>query len=107
MDLAGQSTARPAHVLRSVPRNTGTMLVHADDGGIDHLHSRIVSGGQNIHNPVPDASPPPADEAIVTGCMGSIETREITPRRPRPQDPEDAIEDTPIVYTGNAARFVR
>ncbi len=26
---------------------------------------------------------------------------------PRPQDPEDAIEDTPVVHAGNAARFVR
>ena len=29
------------------------------------------------------------------------------PRRPRPQDPEDAIEDTPVVHAGNAARLVR
>ena len=37
------------------------MLVHVDDGGIDHLHRRIVSHRQRIHDLIPDASPPPAN----------------------------------------------
>jgi hypothetical protein len=41
------------------------MLVNADDGRIDHLHARIVSERQAIHDAVPDARPAPANEAIV------------------------------------------
>ena len=33
--------------------------------------------------------------------------RQIAPRCARPQDPEDTIEDTPVVYAGDAAWFVR
>jgi hypothetical protein len=33
-----------------------TLLVDAHDGGIDHLHRRIITGGQRIHDPVPDAT---------------------------------------------------
>jgi hypothetical protein len=42
------------------------MLVHAHNGGIDHLHRRVMTGGQRIHDLVPYASPPPTNEAIVT-----------------------------------------
>jgi hypothetical protein len=38
------------------------VLVHAHDGGIDHLHRRVVTGSQRIHDLVPDASPPPPNE---------------------------------------------
>ena len=83
------------------------MLVHADDRRIDHLHGRIMSGGQRLHDPVPDASPPPANEPIVASRTGSVAFRQIAPWRARPQDPEDAVEDTPVVHAGNAARLVR
>jgi hypothetical protein len=39
-----------------VVRDTGSMLVHAQDRGIDHLHRRIMTGGQRIYDLVPDAS---------------------------------------------------
>jgi hypothetical protein len=45
-------------------------------------------------------------EKHVAGA-GHINFRQVPPRRPRPQDPEDAIEDTPVVHAGNAARLVR
>ena len=41
--------------------------MHADDGGVDHLHGRVVRTSQRIHNLAPDARPPPPDEAIVAG----------------------------------------
>jgi len=49
------------------------MLVDAHDGGIDHLHRRVMTGGQRIHDPVPYASPPPANEAIIASCAGTID----------------------------------
>jgi hypothetical protein len=70
--LAGKSAARTAHMLLFVIRDAGPVLVHAHDRCIDHLHRRIMSGSQRIHNPVPDAGPPPANEAIVASRMGTV-----------------------------------
>jgi hypothetical protein len=65
VDFAGQSAARAAHVLLAIFRDARSMLVHADNRCIDHLHVRIVSRRQAIHNPIPDASPSPENEAVV------------------------------------------
>jgi len=46
------------------------MLVEAHDGRIDHLHRRFMIGGQRIDDLIPDASLPPAHEAIVTSGAG-------------------------------------
>jgi hypothetical protein len=35
-----------------VVRDAGSVLVHAHDRRIDHLHLRIMTGGQRIHDPV-------------------------------------------------------
>ena len=48
MDLAGQPATRPANMLAAVIGDAGTMLVHADDRRIDHLHRSIVNGSQRI-----------------------------------------------------------
>jgi hypothetical protein len=65
VNLAGQTPSRATHILLIVVRDAGSVLVHAHDGGIDHLHGRVVTGGQCIHDPVPDASLPPTDKAII------------------------------------------
>jgi hypothetical protein len=43
LDLASQPTTRATNMLVSVIGDAGSMLVHADDGRIDHLHRRIMS----------------------------------------------------------------
>jgi len=48
------------------------MLVYPNNRGVDHLHGRIVSDCQRVHDLVPDACLPPADEAIVAGGMRSV-----------------------------------
>jgi hypothetical protein len=53
------------HVLVVIVRNAGSVLMHAHDGCIDHLHRRVMTGGQRIHDPIPDASLPPTNEAVV------------------------------------------
>ena len=40
--------------------------MHADNGGVDHLHNRIMGGGKCIYDTVPDAGPPPTNEVVVT-----------------------------------------
>ena len=38
--LAGQPAAGSSHRLSSVPDNASTMLMHADNRSVDHLHER-------------------------------------------------------------------
>jgi hypothetical protein len=40
--LAGQPATRATHMLAAVVGNAGPMLMHADDGLIDHLYCRII-----------------------------------------------------------------
>jgi hypothetical protein len=70
---------RERPILVIVVRDTRSVLVHAHDGGIDHLHRRIMTGGQRIHDSVPDASPPPPHEAIVTSGAGTIGLGQVAP----------------------------
>ncbi len=79
VNLAGKPASRPAHIFFSVPRDTGSVLVHTHDGGIDHLHRRVMAGGQRIHDAVPDASLPPTNEAIIASGAGTIGLRQIAP----------------------------
>jgi hypothetical protein len=59
------------------------------------------------HDACPDPRSPPTKEPILAGSAGTIDVWKIAPRRTRPQYPEDAIENTPIIHAGNAARLVR
>ena len=68
--LARQAPSRATHVLVIVVRDTGSVLVHAHDGGIDHQHRRVVTGSQRIQDLIPDASPPPPNETIVQVVRG-------------------------------------
>src|SRR5450631_11326 len=106
VNLAGQAASRAAHVLVSVVGHACPELVHKVDGRINHLHRRVMTGSRRIHDPVPDASPPPPDEAIVTGGAGTVGFREVAPWRTRAQNPKDAIEHATVIYPPNAARLV-
>jgi hypothetical protein len=79
MNLAGQPTTRATQMLAPVIGDAGTVLVHADDGRIDHLHRCIVNGSQRIHDLIPNASPPPANEAIIASRRGTIAVWQIAP----------------------------
>jgi hypothetical protein len=46
--------------------------MHAHDGGINHLHRRVMTGSQRFHDLVPDASLPPTNEAIIASGAGTI-----------------------------------
>ena len=81
VNLAGEASSRATHSLVIVVRDTRSVLVHAHDGGIDHLHRRVMTGGQRIHDLVPHASPPPTNEAIVTSGAGTIGLWQVAPWR--------------------------
>jgi len=65
MNLAGQPASRPSHGLFSVPSDARTVLMHADNRGVDHLHGGVMSAGECAHDLGPDARSSPANEAIV------------------------------------------
>src|SRR5437868_10442552 len=91
VNLAGQASSRPAHILVIVVRDAGSVLVHADDGGIDHLYRRVMTGSKRIHDLVRDAWLPPPNEAIVTSGAGTTALWQVAPWRTRAQNPKDAI----------------
>ena len=80
--------------------------MHANNGGVDHLDSRNMGSRECVYNTAPDTGPPPANKAVVASSVGAKPLREIAPRCPRSQDPEDAIEHTTVVYPRNATRLV-
>jgi hypothetical protein len=55
------------------------VLMHAHNGGINHLHRRVMTGSQRFHDLVPDASPPPTNEAIIASGAGTIGLWQIAP----------------------------
>lgn len=107
MDLTGQTAPRSADILVSIVRGTGPVLMHADDGGVDHLNHGVVSGGHRLHDLVPDPCQSPAHETVITGCAGTIAFRQISPRCTRAQYPKDAVRNPSIIHTPDTPWFVR
>src|SRR5215470_10121345 len=103
MDFARQAAARPSHRLALIPCDAGSMLMDADNGGVDHLDSGIMGSGKCVYDAAPDTSPPPADEPVVASGVWAKRHRQITPRCSRSQGPEDAIR-TPRSFTRGTPR---
>ena len=40
------------------------MLMHADNGGVDHLDSGIVGSGKRAYDAAPDTGPTPPNERL-------------------------------------------
>ena len=57
VNLGRQPASRSTYMLLGIARDAGSVLMHTDNGRIDHLHRRIMSCGQCLHNLVPDAGP--------------------------------------------------
>jgi len=83
------------------------MLLDADNGSVDHLHSSVVRSGQGVYDTASYAGPPPANEAIVAGGVWAEVDWKVAPRRSRSQDPKDAIENTAVIDPRHATRLVR
>jgi hypothetical protein len=81
--------------------------MHADNGGVDHLDSRIMSSGECIYDTAPYTGPSPTNEAVVACGVGTECIRQIAPGRSRSQDPENAVENTAVIHSRDATRLVR
>src|SRR5882672_8096643 len=102
MNLAGQPAPRSAHRLTFVSGDAGTVLMHADNGRVYHLHRGVMSPGECTHDLGPDACSSPANEAIVAGRVRTEVDWQVAPRCSRSQDPEDAIENTTVIHPWHA-----
>jgi hypothetical protein len=79
MDFARQAAAGPSHRLALVPCDAGSMLMHADNGSVDHLDSGIMGVGKRFYDAAPNTGPPPPDEAVVASGIQAKRRRQITP----------------------------
>ena len=75
----------------------GGVLMHPDRRGGDHLDIAVVSSGDALQKPIPDAGFAPAVEAVRAGGVRAIARRNVRPGRARPKPPEDAVEDLPVI----------
>jgi len=57
------------------------MLMHADDGGVDHLDRGIMGSGKRFYDSVPNTGPPPPNEAVVASGVWAKRSWQITPGR--------------------------
>src|SRR5262245_24395592 len=81
MDFARQAAAGPSHQLAMVSSDAGSMLMHADNGGVDHLDSSIMRSGKRFYDAAPNTGPPPPDEAVVASGVWAKRRWQITPGR--------------------------
>ncbi len=72
--------------------------MHADSRGVDHLDSGIMASRKCVYDAAPETSLPPAYEAVVACGVRTKRLGQITPGCSGAQDPENAIEDTPVVH---------
>jgi len=64
---------------------------------VDHLDLAVMGLGDCVHQFVPDAGLAPTIEAIVSAGVRPVALRQIPPRRSRPEYPENAVHDPPVV----------
>jgi hypothetical protein len=74
--------------------------------GVDHLHSGIMSSGECVYDPAPNAGPPPANETVIASGVGTERIRQIAPWCSGSKDPENAVENTTVVHPRNSTRLV-
>jgi hypothetical protein len=64
---------------------------------VDHQPLKVGIVNQLLQQPLPDALIPPADEPPVRVAPTAVTPRQASPRHARPQDPENRIDELPVV----------
>jgi hypothetical protein len=89
------------------------MLMGADDGAIDEVQLPIeLAGGiglpcERVKQALEDAGSLPAVEATGDGAPGAIALGQIPPGRPGAQDPQETVQDAPMIDRWpTSARFL-
>ena len=78
----------------------------ANGSAVDHLDAAIVSGGNSVHHPVPDARLSPSHETVVAGGARAIAFGKVAPRSAGSKHPEDTVQHAAIINAGHASRFI-
>jgi len=107
MNLAGQPAATPAHELTPKAEDASGVLLHAYNRRVDHLESGILGACQCIRDPLPDACPTRANEAVVANGLRTERLRQVESWGRGSRDPIDAIEDMAIIHPWNTTRLIR
>ena len=81
--------------------------MNANDRTVDHLHLAVVGLDDGVHHAVPDAGLAPPIEAIVGRSIGPVSFGKIAPRCAGAQNPENAVENTPIAPGLHATPVLR
>src|SRR5262245_37143198 len=51
----------------AIPIDARTVLMHADNGRVDHLHCVVTSIGESVHDFGPDARSPTPNKTVIAG----------------------------------------
>jgi hypothetical protein len=77
-----------------------SLLVSANDAGIDHDVPVLTILQQVSEDPVPDARCRPSREALVRRLVLAIALRHVSPAHPGAQHPQHPMHKTPIILRG-------
>jgi hypothetical protein len=84
MDFARQATAS-SNRLALVPSDTGPLLMHTDNRGVDHLDSGIMGRRKRIYDTAPDTSQPTISAETVENDPKQSTCRAVVHNRGRPK----------------------
>jgi hypothetical protein len=77
------------------------MLMNPDRRRVDHLDVAVVSLGNRVQKPVPNARLAPAVEAVHAGRVRAVAGGDVSPGRARAQPPEDPVQHAPVIDARN------
>jgi hypothetical protein len=73
------------------------MLVNPDNCAVNNCVFKIWIAGQGIENFLENSLPGPAPETAERAVPGSEAPGQVTPRRPRPHDPQNRFDEETVI----------
>jgi hypothetical protein len=107
VDFGRQPSAGASKFFAGAILSATRVLMGTDYRAVDHLHLSIVPMRDGSQDTIPDACATPTHEPFVAGGIGAVTLGQITPWCSRPQDPKDAVQDTPVIHTRDTSRLAR
>ena len=71
-----------------------------DDGGVHEGAGVIDLYGELLEEPLPDAALRPAGKPVVDGLPGAEPLRQVSPRNPGPDPPDDGVHEFAVTALG-------
>ena len=91
------------------PGRSRGVLMRPDDRTVDEphfpVHGALRLGGslELLQELLPEALPLPAAQPVMTGLPGAVALGQIPPGSAGAQDPQDPVDDPPVVFIGMPA----